>query len=480
MKRIIIALLALALLLACQPTPEVDAVKQKDTVQMIETVKEADAQRTNAPEESAKEQVPARLSWDFTTDAQKSHVVADVPITVLSDGDFPLLRVERRKMTAEQNLALCKALLGTDTAYRLIPRETTQTEIEWEIKTLMDMLSDPVEGNPLFGSGDDKLSQEEINEMVPAWEERLEQLKAQYLSAEDGSQGNPVWDGTIGDYATAVPSAFDFNAMQCDNINFTDGTEGTPYYWGATYDKKDNYGLGWGHGLKEQIDPSEYDTARPGVGITPRDAIETAQKLMEPYMETTVAGVYWDDDATDTYRPGKLRQHAYTVHLMPVYHGTASGVFIDTWTYSETIGSGDDSYRYMWPREQISVTVNDNGILRFDWQAPLSVTEVVSESCPLLPFSEIEQIAKQQLNRLAAQPHYKNSTLTVRSFTLGLVRIAEPYQMDRALLTPVWCLFGEWKQDGSDDPYLASDDVARPILEINAIDGSIIDPEKGY
>ena len=480
MKRILALSLILLILAACVPTPEVDAVKQKDTVQMIETVKKADEQQPDAPEESAKEQIPERLIWDFYTDAQKSHVVADVPITVLSDGGFPLLRVERRKITAEQNLALCKTLLGVDTVYRLIPRETTQSEIEQEIKTLMDMLSDPVEGNPLFGSGDDKLSQEEIDEMLPAWEERLEQLKAQYLSADDGSQGNPVWDGVIGDSTTAVPSAFDFNAMQCDNINFTDGTEGTPYYWRADYDKKGNYGLGWGNGLKEQIDPSAYDTARPGVGITPRDAIETAQKLMEPYMETTVAGVYWDDDATDTHKPGKLRQRAYTVHLMPVYHGTASGVFLDTWTESESVGDGDGSYRYAWPREQISVTVNDDGILRFNWQSPLTVTEIVSESCPLLPFDEIEQIAKQQLNRLAAQPHYKNSTLTVRAFTLGLVRIAEPYQMDRALLTPVWCLFGEWKQDGSDDIHLASDNVAWPILEINAIDGTIIDTEKGY
>ena len=479
MKRIAVILLAV-LPLACQPTPEVDAVKQKDTVQMIETVKEADAQRADAPETSATEQMPERLKWDFYTETQQAHIVADVPVTVLSDGDFPLLRVERRKMTAEQNLALCKALLGTDTVYRLVPQEATQAEIAEEIRLLTEMLADPVEGNPLFGSGDDKFTQEEIDEMIPVLEERLEQLRVKYLSADDGSQGNAVWDGSIGDCATVVPSAFDFNAMQCDCINFTDGTEGTPYYWGADYCKKGNYGLGWGYNLKERIDPSAYGTARPDLSITPRDAIETAQALMAPYMETTVAGVYWDDDATDTSTPGKLRHHAYTVHLMPVYHNGASGVFLSTWTDSETIGSGEDAYRYMWPREQISVTVNDDGILRFDWQSPLSVTEVVGESCPLLPFSEIEQIAKQQLNRLSVRDSFKNSTLTVRAFTLGLVRIAEPYQMDRALLTPVWCLFGEWKQDGSDDLYLASDNVAWPILEINAIDGTIIDPEKGY
>ena len=167
MKRIAILLLAALLLAACQPTPEVDAVKQKDTVQMIESVKEADERQADEPIVPAKEQIPERLSWDFYTDAQKSHVVADVPITVLSDGSFPLLRVEQRKITAEQNLAFCKALLGVDVVYRLVPRETTQSEIEQEIRTLMDMLSDPVAGNPLFGSGDDTFTQEEIDEMVP-------------------------------------------------------------------------------------------------------------------------------------------------------------------------------------------------------------------------------------------------------------------------------------------------------------------------
>ena len=38
MKRLILILLSLTLLCACQPTPEVDAVKQKDTNVLIDTV----------------------------------------------------------------------------------------------------------------------------------------------------------------------------------------------------------------------------------------------------------------------------------------------------------------------------------------------------------------------------------------------------------------------------------------------------------
>ncbi len=476
MKRIAIVLLALLLLCACQPTPEVDAVKQKDTVQMVETVKQADEQFADEPAVPAKEQMPTHLNWDFYTETQQAHVVADVPITVLSDGSFPLLRVERRTFDAEQNLALAKALLGTDPVYRLTPWEATKSDIEKEIKSLTEMLADPSTSNPAW----EGYLQEEIDELAEGLAERLEMLKEQYRSAGDTPAENPVWDGTVGNGATVVPSASDRSAMECDSVNFSGGREGAPYDWRADYCKSGHADLGWDYNLKDRIDPSEYGTARAGVSITPRDAIDAAQKLTEPYAETAVIDVFWDDEANDTHRPGKQLRHAYTVHLMPIYHDSASGAFLDTWTESETIGSGEDSYRITWWREQISVTVNDEGILRFGWQSPLTVTEVVSESCALLPFDEIEQIAKQQLNRLAAQPHFKNSTLTVRSCTLGLVRIAEPYQMERALLTPVWCLYGDWLQEGSDDMYLASGNAAWPILEINAIDGTIIDPMKGY
>ena len=74
-KLCIIILSFLLLCVGCQPTPAVDAVKQKNTNQLIEAVKEAKP----APV-PVKEQMPERFQCDFVTETRQVHVQADVPI----------------------------------------------------------------------------------------------------------------------------------------------------------------------------------------------------------------------------------------------------------------------------------------------------------------------------------------------------------------------------------------------------------------
>ncbi len=474
MKKFLLILLSLVLLAACQPTPEEDAVKQKDTVQMVETVLDA-KENASADDFAApvKEQMPVALVWDYCTERQGAHVVADVPITILSDGGFPLLRVERRQMKPGENLALAKAFLGTDTVYRLLPQEMTKESIAKEIALLMDRLTDPSTDNPAW----EGFVQEEIDEFAADIPTRLEELKKLYNETDEGDAlDNPVWDGTIGDTGGVCSAPADHNAMVCDLMNFSAGRAGSPYFWSAEYSRKGNHAVGWNYNVKERIDPSRYDETREGVAITPRKAIETAQNLMDPFVKTRVTDVFWDSDEADIPKPEDRVRHAYTVHLMPLYYGDASGAYLDTWTQSDETGS----FIYTWQREQISVTVNDEGVLHFEWNSPLAVTEVISENCPLLPFEKIEEIAKQQIDRISARDDFQNTTLTIRSVTLGLVRIAEPYEMERALLTPVWCFFGEWVRDDNPDVHMTSAGLLWPVLEINAIDGTVIDPENGY
>ena len=62
MKRLILILLSLALLCACQPTPEQDAVKQKDTNVLIDTVLSEQTQtEADNPPAPVSAQFPARF-----------------------------------------------------------------------------------------------------------------------------------------------------------------------------------------------------------------------------------------------------------------------------------------------------------------------------------------------------------------------------------------------------------------------------------
>jgi hypothetical protein len=477
MKRIIIALLALLLLLACQPTPEEDAVKQKDTVAMIDTVRDANANEPDGAKTSVRDQMPGRLEWDFTTETRNVHITADAPIRVLSDGGFPLLRCERRGFGAADNLAICKALMHADTVYESVPQRTKK-DVAKQIEGLMEVLNDTERKSEIWKD----YTEEEIeNELLPMWREKLQALQELYrtLPDTDDPVPNPVWDGRIDVQTTVVAGPYDDQLRDCDFTVLDVGQE-EPHFWQLHYTKASEWNSSWYYGDIETIDPSQYDTAHPGASMTPDQAIASVQALLDPFVRTAVNGVYWDDNRSDTSGADSdfHLKEAYIVELCPVYYGSAAGMYLSTSTAGEDVEMQGGSYAPLWNRELIVAAVNDEGVLMLVWQEPLKVTEVVSENCPLLPFEEIETIAKQQLNRCLANDWQQNGSVTISRVELGLVRIAEPNEMERALLAPVWCVFGEGNYPGIPQPIRYNS--GNPLLMINAIDGTIIDARKGY
>ena len=164
MKRLGILFLVLLLLAGCQPTPEVDAVRQKNSAKMIEMARgEAAPDESAAPGQAAQEAeaqpeatavpvkalVPERLQWDFYTDVKNIHVTADVPIRVRTEDTFPLLRVKPWTGTNGENLKIVQALLGTDTVYKSV-YQVTRADLEKQIADLMTTLSDPYNNQELL------------------------------------------------------------------------------------------------------------------------------------------------------------------------------------------------------------------------------------------------------------------------------------------------------------------------------------------
>ena len=147
MKRIIIVLLAALMLLACQPTPDHDAVKQKDTNVLIDTVlsEQKQQEQADAPQLPVKAQYPARFQCDFCTDVRSVHVTADVPIRIRTEDTVPLLRVEPWTGSPKENLAIVQALLGTDRVYKSV-YQVTRADLEKQIVDLMTTLIDPYAG----------------------------------------------------------------------------------------------------------------------------------------------------------------------------------------------------------------------------------------------------------------------------------------------------------------------------------------------
>ncbi len=74
------------------------------------------------------------------------------------------------------------------------------------------------------------------------------------------------------------------------------------------------------------------------------------------------------------------------------------------------------------------------------------------------------------------------ATLSIDRIQLELQRVTEENAIEYGLVIPVWNFYGEyiseyeWATFSSKPPY----DLPGALLTINAVDGSVIDPQKGY
>jgi hypothetical protein len=474
MKRLLIALLSLVLLLACVPTPEEDAVKQKDTVAMVDTVLEANANDSDGAKNAVKDQMPGRLVWDYRTETRQVPVNGDVPIRIMTDSTFPLLRCERRQFTAEEKIAIAKALLGTDKVYAW-QYQLTKEDLEREIEDALREISPEEKAETMKDFG---MTEADWDALMEKRQERLVSLQEKYRNLEDGV---PLvlseWDGMIEGggqlFLVGAPDQTD-EYLKYSHVAHFEGPE-DPKDVSVSFMRKgerdrmpksEAEGELLGNPVVTRIETDAYNVPIEGTNLVPAVLIAKMQQILAPFGSFTVADVF----SVKEYDGMRCR-----ISMTPLYYGDAAATFL---TLSSRGKDEEESHGYrLWPRETVVATWDENGLCDFDWNFPLRVTEVVSDNCPLLPFDEIESIAKQQINRVYATEYWSDASITITGVTLGLVRIAEPYQMDQALLVPVWCFFGTVEKPGF---YTWNYGADEPLLMINAIDGTIIDARKGY
>ncbi|HRX58909.1 MAG TPA: DUF6034 family protein [Eubacteriales bacterium] len=168
---------------------------------------------------------------------------------------------------------------------------------------------------------------------------------------------------------------------------------------------------------------------------------------------------------------------------------TLGGVAVQSPFVTPVMGGIDDEYG--WAYETLDVRLDDEGIIAMNWNSPLSVGETVVECANLLPFSSILAVAENMLpvvnepdeSDLASSGTYE---IEIDRITLSLQRISDSTTTATGLFVPVWNFYGTQRYirpDGIEvrqDSEEAIDLFERPFLSLNAVDGSVIDCEKGY
>lgn len=148
--------------------------------------------------------------------------------------------------------------------------------------------------------------------------------------------------------------------------------------------------------------------------------------------------------------------------LLPCY-----GVLMNTSSFREDLFVPAVGY------EQVLLSINREGqVTSFVWSSPYLISDERTEQ-KLLPFENILAIARQtlplkyQVKEVRGEIH-----LFVYRIALGYMAALQRDTLEFAL-TPVWNFYGH---DVPEDVHVG----CRPLLTVNAVDGTVIDLEYGY
>lgn len=159
---------------------------------------------------------------------------------------------------------------------------------------------------------------------------------------------------------------------------------------------------------------------------------------------------------------------------------------------SSVIGFGDEN-SLPWDYEKIEFLVSDSGIEFITWYSHTTAGEIINEDTGVINFEEASEIFKTMTLTIYGTSERLGKDLIavsidINDIELSLVRVREQNASGRSgIYTPAWVFYGNVKQEFKDGFMLYGWNTTRdypfakyPVLVINAIDGSIIDMEKGY
>ena len=486
MKRIIIVLLSLVLLAACVPTPEEEFIVNKGDGVLTEKIAEK-------PVEANVFEAPARVDEVIETNDLTVELAAEV---VLPEGDrFPVAEVVPKTYDAAWAR---KMLQGIADGKTLLVRESeaganmTREGILREVQAVQNSLESFDE---LYGS----LPEAEQAEMRAQLNEALEVWSAYYREAPDST------DGLEADLSDTAYKAFGRMSAEIDCTR-PERAYHSPIEVSST-GLVSFMNMDMTYGETEQRGP--VTGPLPGVALTETEAIEVAKTFLQKLGETGLEPVLVLDANGRRYGDDPRDEHAYAIWFTrPV--GNMPGAMTQSQqdlygVYSQN--GGDRAYSEPCDQEYAYFLIRDSGVNWFDWAAPSTVTRIVNENVALVPFETILETFRKQI-AVEAFPALEearvnadlrdnmtinDTTLCIDRIALESVRIRKEGATGTFLLVPTWTFYGRLVLHGENlsDLRFAGwtiEDNGDAVwyvpggcyLQINAIDGSVLNPALGF
>ena len=520
MRRTCIFILTILLIcVGCQPTPEIPFVIGKDNEQLIEK-----AMETGEPEKAGGGLYealgcPRTYVVDMRNEAARVHIRGEAKLILPEVDALPLLYVQAARFDQERVYAFFRALTDGVQMYD-IPTATPKAVIEKRIRAAQAELDQLV-----VARGEDDIrvqfKRDEITSLQKAYQDAPETVS---LTINDGTLKpyTMTFLGKNRGTATAVDAVSDpfgddagrwfavnNDADYADAGNYTfideDGNEQsfTPSSGSnLMYAAKSGVMVGTYSGGTILADATAASlTGEPAafpedctiqgylepealhLSLTPADARRQAEELMTACGVTDMAvdGVYLLSDRQEIYGAeywdpadlaelrAKPEHQVYAVRFLR----RAAGVPVESFFGMSQVKVDDSGYGPEWQYEVLEVAVDDGGIQAVHWTGPLAIEEMVTDRAALLPFEDVRSIFEKMLPIVYANYGAdRDWDIEIREVRLCLWRIFDKNSFTRGILVPAWCFYGA--VDGR------AGTEFQPLLIVNGVDGSIINPLQGY
>ena len=495
-KSRIFILIFLLLCSACQPTPETPFVIGKDNEQMIEKAKESAAPEKAGGDLYKELCCPKTYVMDILNEAARVHIQGEAQVILPEVDGLPLLYVQAARFDQETVYAFFRTLTASQEMYD-IPTDTPKWYLEQHIKEVQAQVDELV----ARGRSDDEFK-------IKALQENIKGLQEMYLKApeevalipNDGTLKPYSWDfmgknsvtndaeyANAGSYAETDQEGNEqsFIPRSGSTLSYTRNglhmgfSSGCTILLDVTYQSE----TGKAAELPEGLTLGGYlEPEKLLLSLTPADARQQAEALLAACGVTDMAvdGVYlttdrqnvpaewWDPDDLEELRAQPEHQ-TYVVRFLR----QVAGVTVESYYGISQAKVDDSGYGPEWMYEVLEVAVDDGGIETLEWTGPLAVESVITDRATLLPFEDIRTIFEKMLPVVYANYGVDMDwNIDITEVRLCLWRIFDLDSFTRGILAPVWCFYGS--VNGSHTTEF------QPLLIVNAVDGSIVDPHHGY
>lgn len=485
MKRMLCILLLLVTV-ACVPTPEVEYVVNKSDGVLEQRLYASPVPTASIPAEAATdsphtsdtavtpeptaEPIVFPTHWNDTIDVtDQLQITIDAPVVTRADGVYPVYRTRARSFTPSEILAILSALMPKPV--QRLSGARTKDEVAEQIKRFNEEAARwqqwRANGRPIGEQPDgEELTDEYIAEVLAEYAEQL-----QNAPARDTAQPVTDFDPTLDHAVYELENGKRASVLLADQwISFSIGGAENMFYTQAEYERD----------LTQPDNPENNAKNWQPVTISEEAATETLRAAMDRIGFDGFAIAY-TQCANLIKGNGQSVASGWLFTLTRDYGGyplepqaKADGRI----QYAE--GDGYAANRPV-PKETVKFLITEDGIAYFSVDGAKQVVGIVNENVALLPFDEIRERALNALrysfsgygggNYTSSFTVFK-AVLTV--YTLRIRNEEDYYEM------PCWLLLF--------DHTLASGDYMRDgthirqyrALVINAVDGSIVNPNVGY